>query len=100
MLLSEQLNSATVEHLQVRQRGGRWVHTLFLAWLRTKRLTFRNVAANAEELHNVGMRLADLFGGFLHLIGVGVVIVLALVLGIRLGLPQRSLVAVRRRLGE
>ena len=88
------------ERLQVRQRGRRWLHSLFFACLRTKRLTFRNVAADAEELHNGAMRLADLFGGFLQLIGVGVVIVLALVLGIRLGLPQRSLVAVRRRLGE
>jgi hypothetical protein len=46
------------------------------------------------------MRLAELFGGFLQLIGVGALIVLAVVLGIRLGLPQRSPVAVRRRPSE
>ena len=60
-------------------------------------LIFRNVAKPSEELHNAQMRLAELFGGFLQLIGVGVLIVLAVVLGIRLGLPQRSAVAVRRR---
>lgn len=60
-------------------------------------LIFRNVAKASEELHNAQMRLAELFGGFLQLIGVGVLIVLAVVLGIRLGLPQRSAVAVRRR---
>jgi hypothetical protein len=43
------------------------------------------------------MRLVDLFGGFLQLIGVGALIVLAVVLGIRLGVPQRSPVAMRRR---
>jgi len=46
------------------------------------------------------MRLAELFGGFLQWIGVGAVIVLLVVLGIRLGLPQRSLVPVRRRSSE
>ena len=43
------------------------------------------------------MQLAQLFGGFLQMIGVGVLIVLVMVLGIRLRLPQRSPVAVRRR---
>jgi hypothetical protein len=43
------------------------------------------------------MRLAEVFGVFLQLIGVGVLMVLAVVLGMRFGLPQRSAAAVRRR---
>lgn len=38
MLLSEQLNSLTLEHLQVRQRGRRRVHPLFFASLRTQKI--------------------------------------------------------------
>jgi hypothetical protein len=46
------------------------------------------------------MALTELFGGFLQLIGVGVAIVLGVVLGIRVGLPQRSTVPIRRRQSE
>ncbi len=50
----------------------------------------RNVASSARKLHNALMSLGHPFSTFLQYVGAGVVIVLALLLVMRLGLPRRS----------
>lgn len=59
-----------------------------------------NVALTLPEMHNNGMPLGFVFGGFLSGVMVGAGSVFALLLAVGVGMPGRTAIRVIRRTGR